>query len=223
MENRSFRLRGLYAVTPEIPDTAELAARVRDVLAGGACLVQYRSKNPDAALRRRQAAALLQLCRERDVPLIINDDASLAAELGADGVHVGRDDVDLDAARTRLGSARILGASCYNDLERAVAAVARGADYVAFGAAFPSPTKPGAVRAPLSLYVAARSRLALPIAAIGGITVDNAPQLIAAGVDLLAVISDLFEAPDAAVRAAAYVRLFGDTHTPQPKQRRYSV
>jgi thiamine-phosphate pyrophosphorylase len=218
MENRRFRLRGLYAVTPEIPDTAELAARVRDVLAGGACLVQYRSKNPDAALRRRQAAALLQLCRERDVPLIINDDAGLAAELGADGVHVGRDDVDLDAARMRLGSARILGASCYNDLERAVAAVARGADYVAFGAAFPSATKPGAARAPLSLYAAARSRLALPIAAIGGITVDNAPQLIAAGVDLLAVISDLFETPDAAARAAAYARLFGNAHTPQPKQ-----
>ncbi len=223
MEHRSFRLRGLYAVTPEMPDTAELAARVRDVLAGGACLVQYRSKNPDAALRRRQAAALLQLCRERDVPLIINDDAGLAAELGADGVHLGRDDVDLDAARTRLGSARILGASCYNDLERAVAAVARGADYVAFGAAFPSPTKPGAARAPLSLYAAARSRLALPIAAIGGITVNNAPQLIAAGVDLLAVISDLFETPDAAARAAAYARLFGDAHTPQQKQSRYSV
>ena len=215
MEIRSSRLRGLYAVTPEIPDTPELAARVRDVLAGGACLVQYRSKNPDAALRHRQAAALLKLCRERDVPLIINDDACLAAELGADGVHVGRDDADLGAARRLLGGARILGASCYNDLDRAIAAVARGANYVAFGAAFPSPTKPGAVRAPLSLYAAARSRLELPIAAIGGITVDNAPQLIAAGVDLLAVISDLFEATDVAARAAAYARLFGDTDAPQ--------
>ncbi len=218
MENWRFRLRGLYAITPEIPETPELAARVREVLAGGACLVQYRSKNPDAALRRRQAAALLQLCREHGVPLIINDDAGLAAELGADGVHVGRDDVDLDAARTRLGSARILGASCYNDLPRADAAVTRGANYVAFGAAFPSATKPGAARAPLSLYAAARSRLALPIAAIGGITVDNAPLLIATGVDLLAVISDLFETPDVAARAAAYVRLFADAHTPQPKQ-----
>jgi len=215
MEIRSSRLRGLYAVTPEMPDTAELAARVRAVLAGGACLLQYRSKNADAALRRRQAGALLQLCREHDVPLIINDDAGLAAELGADGVHVGRDDADLGAARRLLGGARILGASCYNDLDRAIAAVARGANYVAFGAAFPSPTKPGAVRAPLSLYAAARSRLELPIAAIGGITVDNAPQLIAAGVDLLAVISDLFEATDVAARAAAYARLFGDTDAPQ--------
>lgn len=214
MENRSSRLRGLYAVTPEIPATPELAARVRDVLAGGARLVQYRSKNPDAALRHRQAAALLQLCRERDVPLIINDDAALAANLAADGVHVGRDDAGLDAARTQLGSGRILGASCYDDLERAVAAAARGADYVAFGAAFPSTTKPGAVRAPLALYVAARNRLALPVAAIGGITVDNAPQLIAAGVDLLAVISDLFDSRDVAARAAAYARLFRDRHTP---------
>jgi thiamine-phosphate pyrophosphorylase len=205
---RSSRLRGLYAVTPDTADTAGLLARVRDALEGGACLLQYRSKIPDPALRRAQAEALRVLCQGRPVPFIINDDVALAVDVGANGVHLGRDDHSLAEARRCLPAGAIVGASCYDEPERAAAAAAQGADYVAFGAAFPSPTKPHAVRAPLSLYAAARRRLALPIAAIGGITVENAPTLIEAGVDLVAVISDLFDAPDVAARAAAYSALF---------------
>lgn len=223
IERADLRLRGLYAVTPELADTGELVARVREALAGGARLVQYRSKNADAALRRRQIAALLQLCRAHELPLIVNDDVGLAAELGADGAHVGRNDGNVKAARTQLGRTRILGVSCYNELERAGAAVVQGADYVAFGSAFVSPTKPDAARAPVSVYTAARSQFRLPIAAIGGITLANAPLLIAAGVDLLAVISDLFEAPDIATRAAAFARLFDDMSAAERSLRQHSM
>lgn len=202
------RLRGLYAVTPETIDTDGLVARVRDAVAGGAVLVQYRCKCSDIGLRRQQAQRLLALCRAAGAPLIINDDVALAAEIGADGVHLGRDDADLSAARARLGSDALVGASCYGNLASAETAAQAGASYVAFGAAFASSTKPGAVQAPAALYRQARQRLRLTIAAIGGIRVDNAAPLLAAGVDLLAVISDLFDAPDVAARAAQYAALF---------------
>jgi thiamine-phosphate pyrophosphorylase len=140
------------------------------------------------------------------VPIIVNDDIELALEVSADGAHLGREDGDLRAARARLAG-RILGASCYDRLELAQAAVATGADYVAFGSVFASPTKPGAARAPHSLFTKARD-LGVPLAAIGGITLENAPQLISAGADLLAVISDLFEAPDISLRARQYGKLF---------------
>src|SRR5205814_9823030 len=152
------------------------------------------------------AAAVVRLAHEFGVPVIINDDVQLALELGAGGAHLGRDDGDLGRARARLGS-RILGASCYNDLALARAAVAAGADYVAFGSMFASPTKPQAVRAPLGLFREAKP-LGIPLVAIGGITLDNAPQLIAAGADLLAVLSDLFEARDIRQRARDYGKLF---------------
>jgi len=194
--------RGLYALTPDEPDTARLAGLVRAALAGGAAAIQYRSKTLAATLRREQAAALLGPCRDAGVPLIVNDDVELAVAIGADGVHLGREDGDLAAARRRLGAGRLLGASCYNRLELARRACAAGADYVAFGSAYASPTKPDAVRAPLELYREARRALGVPIVAIGGITVDNAPALIGAGVDALAVITALFEAPDAIVIAA---------------------
>lgn len=202
------RLRGLYAVTPETIDTDGLVARVRDAVAGGAVLVQYRCKFPDVGLRRSQAQRLMALCRAAGAPLIINDDVALAEEIGADGVHLGRDDADLSAARARLGGDALVGASCYGDLAAAAAAAQAGASYVAFGAAFASSTKPGAVQAPAALYRQARQRLRLTIAAIGGIRVENAAPLLAAGVDLLAVISDLFDAPDVAARAAQYAALF---------------
>jgi thiamine-phosphate pyrophosphorylase len=208
-------LRGLYAVTPDSADTGRLVARVSQALAGGARMVQYRSKTAAPALRRSQAESLLAVCRAADVPLIINDDLGLAVELGADGVHLGRDDGAVALARRALGPSAIIGASCYDELERAKAAVAGGADYLAFGAAFASPTKPSAVRAPLALYGQAAREFALPIAAIGGITVGNALPLIVAGVDLLAVISDLFDAPDVAARAAAFAALF-DTFEDAP-------
>jgi len=193
------KLRGLYAVTPEGED---LERKVRLALEGSIALLQYRSKRRN----RAQAAAVVRLAREFGVPVIINDDVQLALELGAGGAHLGRDDGDLAGARARLGS-RILGASCYNDLALARAAVATGADYVAFGSMFGSPTKPQAVRAPLALLGDAKT-LGVPLAAIGGITLENAPQLIAAGADLLAVISDLFDAPDIRARAEAYGKLF---------------
>jgi thiamine-phosphate pyrophosphorylase len=193
------KLRGLYAVTPE---SGEVERKLRLALEGGIALLQYRSKPTN----RSQAQAVVRLARDFGVPVIINDDVELALELGADGAHLGRDDGELSAARKRLGG-KLLGASCYNQLGLARAAVQAGADYVAFGSVFSSPTKPQAVRAPLGLFKEARA-LGVPLAAIGGITLDNAPQLIAAGVDLLAVISDLFDAPDIRQRARDYGKLF---------------
>ncbi|MBZ0142493.1 MAG: thiamine phosphate synthase, partial [Rhodocyclaceae bacterium] len=182
-------LDGLYAVTPDLADTADMLRRAEQVLLGGVRLVQYRNKPADAALRREQAAALLALCRRHGARLVVNDDLPLALSLGADGVHLGREDGDLAAARAVLGAGRLLGVSCYDELERAREAKRVGADYVAFGSFFASPTKPAAVRAPLGLPAAAKAELGLPVCAIGGITLQNAPQLIDAGADLLAVIS----------------------------------
>ena len=191
------RLRGLYAVTPEAPDAVE---KVRLALEGGVALLQYRRKRRDLA----EARAVTELTRRHGVPLIVNDDVELALELDADGVHLGRDDGDLRAARSRLGG-RILGVSCYDDPELARRAVEAGADYVAFGSVFASTTKPAAVRAPLALFA---TRLGVPLCAIGGITLENAPRVLGAGADLLAVVSDLFEAPDIRARAAQYQGLF---------------
>ena len=193
---------GLYAVTPDLSDTAVLLARTRAALAGGARLVQYRNKIAGATLRGEQAAALCQLCRRNGAVLIINDHVDLAREIDADGVHVGADDAAVSFARGELGDGKIIGASCYNDLRRARDAAAQGADYVAFGSFFASPVKPDAVRAPLALLQQARQQIALPVVAIGGITLANAPELIAAGADAIAVISALFDAAD--VEAAAH-------------------
>src|SRR5690349_1251454 len=193
------KLRGLYAITPEGPG---LEAKVRAALEGGIALLQYRRKQGSREEARRIAA----LAREFAVPLIVNDDVALAIELGAAGAHLGREDGELAAARHSL-QGRILGASCYDDLGLARAAVAAGADYVAFGSVFSSGTKPQAVRAPLALFREAKS-LGVPLAAIGGITLGNAPAALAAGADLLAVISDLFDAPDIRARARQYGKLF---------------
>jgi thiamine-phosphate pyrophosphorylase len=191
-------LRGLYAITPEGPG---LADKVRQALAGGIALLQYRRKD---AASVDEARALGALARKHGVPFIVNDDIELALAVGADGVHLGRDDGDLAAARKRM-KGLLLGVSCYDRAELARAAVAAGADYVAFGSVFPSPTKPAAVRAPLSLFDYDVQR---PRCAIGGITLENAGTVIAAGADMVAVISDLFDAPDIARRAADYGRLF---------------
>lgn len=209
------KLKGLYAVTPDLADTDELLRRARQALEGGASLVQYRNKQAAAALRREQAAALLALCRRRGVPLVINDGLQLALDIGADGAHLGREDGDLAAARAALVPGKLLGVSCYDDMERAREAGRIGADYIAFGSFFASPTKPAAVRAPLTLLAEARNELGLPVCAIGGITLQNAPQLIAAGADLLAVITDLFEAPDIAARAADYAKIWQTPLTPR--------
>ena len=164
---------GLYALTPDEADTPALVAKVRAAIAGGAAAVQYRNKPAPVALRSEQALALAALCRTAGVQLLVNDDIELALAVDAAGVHLGSDDGDLAAGRRRLGPSRLLGASCYDRLELAERAVAAGADYVAFGSMFASPTKPAAVRAPLALLGAAR-RFGVPIVAIGGITLDNA-------------------------------------------------
>lgn len=196
-------LRGLYAITP--PDLS----RVEAALASGAlCALQYRAKDADAQRRLLEARRLAQLCRAYGVPLIVNDDLALALAVDAAGVHLGRDDGDIAAARARLPG-RLLGASCYDQPGLARGAAAAGADYVAFGSVFDSPTKPAAVRAPLELFAL---ELGVPKVAIGGITLDNAPRALAAGADALAVISDLFDAPDIAARARQYGRLFDERH-----------
>ncbi len=200
--------RGLYAITPDEIDTGNLVRKGRMALAGGVRAVQYRNKSASAALRRDQSSALLALCRVARVPLIINDDLDLAETLGADGLHLGREDVSITAARARLGPDKLLGASCYDQFDLAVRACSAGADYVAFGSAFPSRTKPGATRAPLSLYREAKARLTCPVVAIGGITSENAQAVIEAGVDAVAVISALFDAPDIERRAWDFARLF---------------
>jgi thiamine-phosphate pyrophosphorylase len=191
------KLRGLYAITPDGPAIGE---KVQQALEGGIALLQYRRKQQAST---GEARALLALCRRHGVPFIVNDDVELALAIDADGVHLGREDGDLSAARAKMGN-RLLGASCYNRSELARAAIAAGADYIAFGSVFASPTKPAAVRAPLSLF----DDFQVPRCAIGGITLQNAPQVIAAGADMLAVISDLFDAPDIARQAAAYRKLF---------------
>jgi thiamine-phosphate pyrophosphorylase len=197
------KLRGLYAITPELADGEALLRRAAQALAGGIAMLQYRSKGMQ---QLQEAKALARMCRDCAVPFIVNDDLALALECNADGVHLGRDDGELAAARAKLRG-KLLGASCYNSLAAARTAVAEGADYVAFGSVFPSPTKPSAVRAPLALFGEART-LGVPLVAIGGITLENAPQLLRAGADGLAVISDLFDAPDIAERARSYGKLF---------------
>ena len=200
-------IKGLYAVTPDVADTALLLAKVEPVLAAGARLLQYRNKSADAARRGEQARALRAVCRRHAATLIINDDVTLARAIDADGVHVGADDPALAIAREQLGSQKIIGVSCYDDLQRARAAATQGADYVAFGSFFASAVKPGAVRAPLSVLPAARA-LGVPVVAIGGITLGNAGGLIAAGADAVAVISALFAAPDPAGATRNFCRLF---------------
>lgn len=200
-------LRGLYLLTPDEPDTDRLVDRVRAALLPGVALLQYRNKAADAALRRRQAAALLSLCRARAVPMLVNDDWRLAAELGADGAHLGEQDGELSAARAAMGPQAILGASCYDRPERARHARDAGASYLAFGAVFASTTKPLAARAPLDLLAQARP-LALPTVAIGGISPDNARVALAAGADMLAVLGAVFASDDPAAQVRALLSCF---------------
>jgi thiamine-phosphate pyrophosphorylase len=214
------KLRGLYAITPEYADGLVMLADVEAALAGGCRIVQFRDKLSDAPERVVRARALRDLTRRFGARLLINDDLALARLIDADGVHLGKDDGNLVVTRAILGPDKILGASCYADFAAAQHAVAAGADYVAFGAVYPSLTKPGAAVATVDLFFQAKTRLTAAATcstcAIGGITVTNAPPLIAAGADLLAVITDLFSASgDSAkitARASAYQRLFEEAH-----------
>lgn len=204
---------GLYAITPDEVDTPRLLARVDAALAAGVAMLQYRNKRVDDATRRMQAQALLALCSRHSVPLIVNDDWRLAADIGADGAHLGEHDGELRAARAALGAAAILGASCYDSLDLARDAVDAGTSYIAFGAFFPSPTKPQARRASLDL-VHGSATLGVPRVAIGGITPDNGRTLVEAGCELLAVISGVFDAPDPAAAVRAYERCFDTSPDP---------
>jgi thiamine-phosphate pyrophosphorylase len=207
--------RGLYAITSErlCRQPGELLPAAAAALRGGAVLLQYRDKWNPAPVRQRLAHSLRDLCRDHRAELVINDDLALALQLGV-GVHLGAQDASLEAARTTLGPEALIGASCGPSLERAVSAEQRGADYVAFGRFFPSQTKPQAPQAAIEVLRAARTGLRVPICAIGGITPDKAPELLAAGADLLAVVDGLFGdvRPDAVFAAArAYSALFGDS------------
>lgn len=209
MPESSHKLRGLYAITDaSLQAPQQLTERVSLAIAGGAALIQYRDKASAAAVRVRQARALAGLCREHGIPLIINDDIALAAECGAQGVHLGKDDPDPASARRLLGQQAIIGVSCYNQWARAQWAAEQDVDYIAFGRFFTSRTKPDAVQAGLDLIRHAKQQWSLPVAAIGGITPKNGMPLIEAGADLLAVVHGVFAAPDIRAAAAAYARLF---------------
>jgi thiamine-phosphate pyrophosphorylase len=214
MKDSTLPLKGLYAVTPDDSLLPRLSALVRAALDGGVKWVQYRNKTAPAPLRRAQAADLLRICRAAGAKLIVNDDFWLAVEIGADGAHIGRDDApggSLKAARDALGSHRVLGVSCYNELDRAKAAADAGADYLAVGAVFASTTKPDTTRASLEMLSETKRSFGLPVVAIGGITLDNAPQVVSAGADMLAVVSDLFNAMNIKARVEAYQTLWSKT------------
>lgn len=202
-------VRGLYAVTPDEPDILTLGAKVLQAVLGGAKFVQYRNKTASAVQRIAQAIALRDICHAHGAKLIINDHLALALEVNADGLHLGKDDGAVAAARAALGPGRILGVSCYNALDFALQAQEQGADYLAFGSFFASGVKPNAVRVPVTLLQLAKRRLSVPVVAIGGITLDNAPDIVAAGADSIAVISALFDASDVRRAAAQFHQLFG--------------
>ncbi|MFG0408296.1 thiamine phosphate synthase [Pseudomonas sp. NY5710] len=204
------KLRGLYAITDSQLLAGRFLSYVEAALEGGVCLLQYRDKSDDAARRLREAEALMKLCERYGTQLLINDDAELAARLGV-GVHLGQTDGPLTPARALLGRQAIIGSTCHASLALAAQAAKEGASYVAFGRFFNSVTKPGAPAASTELLEQARAQVKLPIAVIGGITLDNAAPLVAHGADLLAVIHGLFGADSAQEvtrRARAFNALF---------------
>jgi thiamine-phosphate pyrophosphorylase len=206
------QIKGLYGITPETTDTERLLTMVEQALEGGASVIQYRSKSDDTALRHEQASELVQLCHRYRVPLIVNDDIRLAALTEADGVHLGHEDLGLKEARINLGQETIVGVSCYQDLARALRLEREGADYVAFGSFYSSPTKPHATPCPLSVLTESKKHLLVPVVAIGGITMENANTLVDAGADAVAVISALFNVPDIRTSAAQFSSLFQTKH-----------
>jgi thiamine-phosphate pyrophosphorylase len=201
--------RGLYAITDSaLHSGTALEQAVTRAIAGGAKVIQYRDKSEDADRRHAEAAMLVRVCRPYGVPMIVNDDVELALLTDADGVHLGHDDANLSAARSRLGNDYIIGVSCYNHVELAEAAQHNGADYVAFGSMFSSTTKPDTTRAEIAIVESARGRIHVPIVAIGGITPGNGASLLDAGVDLLAVVRGVFGHDDPAASARQYAQLF---------------
>ena len=201
-------IKGLYAITPDIADTSLLLQKVEAALQGGINVLQYRNKAASHKLQSQQARAILPLCRQYNVPLIINDSVKLCLTLDADGVHLGADDGNLSEVRVRIGNDKILGASCYNRFDLALSAQQAGANYVAFGACFASETKPNAPVAGLDLFVKAKNELNIPAVAIGGITLQNAPSVIHAGAKAIAVINAIFNANDVKLASQQFSLLF---------------
>jgi thiamine-phosphate pyrophosphorylase len=202
-------IKGLYAITSDETNTAELLHKVGLALQGGTRMLQYRNKLANTRLKSHQAHALRQLTSEFECTYIINDDAQLALQVDADGVHLGGEDGSVLTARALLGKTKLIGVSCYNRILLANEAVKQGADYVAFGAFYSSGVKPDAVKAEVDLLQTARNQLNLPIVAIGGITQQNGATLIESGADALAVISALWNAPDIQTTAQEFSLLFG--------------
>lgn len=201
-------MRGLYAITDTDLIGDELVESVELALQGGAAMIQYRDKSTDRARRLEEADALQHLCQRYGVPLIINDDIDLAARVNADGVHLGKGDGTVAKARERLGFDALIGVSCYNQFKLAKQAAKEGADYIAFGAFFPSKTKPDAIQATTSLIREARAKLDLPIVAIGGIDITNAASLIRQGVHMVAVIQGVFGQRDIRLAAQNFNKVF---------------
>lgn len=203
-------LSGLYGITDQklMPDLNSMLTQVESSLKGGTRIIQYRDKTSDEKQRLQQACALNELCKSYQIPLLINDDVELAKKCEAAGVHLGQSDGCVNAAREVLGPAAVIGVTCHDSLEFALQAESEGADYVAFGAFFPSKTKPNAKPAPLGLIKEVKAQVQLPIVAIGGISVDNAEQIISAGADMVAVVHALYAQPDIQATAEQFHQLF---------------
>lgn len=208
VSQNSPKIEGLYAITPDLMDTADLLSRTQQVIIGGAKIIQYRNKLAHQSALIEQAQLLLQLCRDYQIPLIINDHIDLAADIDADGVHLGQHDAKITDAKERLGHTKIIGISCYNSLDLAIRAEQDGASYVAFGAFFPSLTKPGAVPVTMSLMDQANQSISIPIVAIGGIRLTNAKLMIEKGCAAIAVCNELFSANEIVATAAQFTQLF---------------
>lgn len=205
----SSQIKGLYAITDDDRFEPEIIfSKTEEILKAGAKVLQYRNKKADKHTQKKEAEKLATLCRQFSVPLIINDDIELAIHVGADGVHLGKDDLSIAVARECMGNNAIIGYSCYNDLTRADEAVKAGADYIAFGAFFPSQSKPNAVKARPEILQLAEQKFDLPLVAIGGITPENGAALIDAGADMLAVISGIYAAESSFEAAIKYINLF---------------
>lgn len=204
----SFTIKGLYAITPDSADLKTLIQKTQLAIEGGAIMVQYRSKIQDSDVKMQQCAAILRLCREYEIPCIVNDDVEMCRILRADGVHLGEKDDNIRDVRRTLGEAAIIGSSCYDQLNRAKSAQKDGASYVAFGAMFETPTKPSAPRATLELLREAKREIQIPIVAIGGINVNNAQDVIKTGVDAIAVINSLYESKTIKETAEAFTKMF---------------
>jgi thiamine-phosphate pyrophosphorylase len=203
-------LSGLYGITDStlMPTLEQMLQQVAQSLEGGARIIQYRDKSSDHTKRFNQASALNDLCMKHSVPLLINDDIELAYNVNAAGVHLGQSDGNIQNARNRLGSGAIIGVTCHDSLSLAESAESQGADYLAFGAFFPSKTKPNAKSAPINLLHQSKQKLSLPIVAIGGISMDNAHQIITAGADMVAVIHALYAQDDIKTTAEQFRQQF---------------